>query len=43
MGDDKADQLDSSYSFGETNLAAERLQVVSDFFNPISEAFLFET
>ena len=33
----------SVYSFGETDLAAERLRVVSEVFDPTSEAFVSET
>jgi trans-aconitate 2-methyltransferase len=33
----------SIYSFGETALAAERLRVVSEVFDPSSEAFVSET
>jgi trans-aconitate 2-methyltransferase len=43
MSDDQTDQSGSIYSFGETNLAAERLRIVSDVFDPTSEAFVFET
>src|SRR5262249_9117387 len=43
MGDDQADQSGSIYSFGETNLAAERLRIVSEVFDSTSEAFLCET
>jgi trans-aconitate 2-methyltransferase len=42
MDDDQADQSGSIYSFGETKLAAERLRVVSEVFNPTSEAFVSE-
>lgn len=35
-------QSDSVYSFGETDLAAERLRVVAEVFDPTSEAFLSE-
>jgi trans-aconitate 2-methyltransferase len=43
MGYDQADQSGSIYSFGETNLAAERLRIVSEVFDSTSEAFLRET
>jgi hypothetical protein len=33
----------SIYSFGETDLAAQRLRVVAEVFDPTSEAFLSET
>jgi trans-aconitate 2-methyltransferase len=39
---DQADQSGSIYSFGETNLAAERLRVVSEVFDSTSEAFVSE-
>src|SRR5580704_8338213 len=39
---DQTDQSGSIYSFGETNLAAERLRVVSEVFDPTSEAFVSE-
>jgi hypothetical protein len=42
MDDDQADQSGSIYSFGETTLAAERLRVVWEVFNPTSEAFVSE-
>jgi hypothetical protein len=38
MDDDQADRSGSIYSFGETKLAAERLRVVSELFNPTSGA-----
>lgn len=43
MSGDQIDQSGSIYSFGETNLAAERLRVVSEVFDPTSEAFVSET
>jgi trans-aconitate 2-methyltransferase len=45
MSGDRTGQLGSGsvYSFGETDLAAERLRVVSEVFNPTSEAFVSET
>jgi trans-aconitate 2-methyltransferase len=43
MSDDQTDQSGSIYSFGETNLAAERLRVVSEVFDPTSKAFVSET
>jgi trans-aconitate 2-methyltransferase len=43
MSGDQTDQLGSIYSFGETDLAAERLRVVSEVFDPTSEAFVSET
>ena len=43
MGGDRTDQSSSIYSFGETDLAAERLRVVSEVFDPTSEAFVSET
>jgi hypothetical protein len=43
MSDDQTDRSGSIYSFGETNLAAERLRVVSEVFDPTSEAFVSET
>ena len=43
MGDDHAVKPGSIYSFGETNLAAERLRIVSEVFDPTSETFLCET
>src|ERR1700751_6354416 len=42
MGEDQADQSGSTSSFGETKLAAERLRVVSEVFNPTSEVFVSE-
>src|SRR5918997_1318217 len=42
MGGDRKDQSSSIYSFGETELAAERLRVVSEVFDPTSEAFVSE-
>ena len=43
MSSDQTNQSDSIHSFGETNLAAERLRVVSEVFDPTSEAFVSET
>jgi trans-aconitate 2-methyltransferase len=43
MSGDQTDQSGSIYSFGETNLAAERLRVISEVFDPTSEAFISET
>ncbi len=43
MSGDRTDQLRSIYSFGETDLAAERLRVVSEVFDPTSEAFVSES
>jgi len=43
MSDDQIDRSGSIYSFGETNLAAERLRVVSEVFDPTSKAFVSET
>ena len=43
MSDDQIDESGSTYSFGETDLAAERLRVVSEVFDPTSEAFVSET
>jgi trans-aconitate 2-methyltransferase len=43
MSDSQTDRSGSFYSFGETNLAAERLRVVSEVFDPTSEAFVSET
>jgi hypothetical protein len=43
MSDNQTDRSRSFYSFGDTNLAAERLRVVSEVFDPISEAFVSET
>ncbi len=43
MSGDKAGQSSSVYSFGETDLAAERLRVVSEVFDPTSEAFVSES
>jgi trans-aconitate 2-methyltransferase len=42
MSDNQTDQSGSIYSFGETNLAAERLRVVSEVFDPTSKAFVSE-
>ena len=42
-GDQTDNKSGSIYSFGETNLAAERLRVVSEVFDPTSEAFVSET
>jgi trans-aconitate 2-methyltransferase len=39
----KKDRLGSIYSFGETDLPAERLRVVAQVFEPTSEAFVSET
>ena len=39
----KIDRSDSIYAFGETDLAAERLRVVAEVFDPTSEAFVSET
>src|SRR5918997_3373930 len=39
----KTDQSGSIYAFGETVLAAERLRLVSEVFDPTSEAFVSET
>lgn len=39
----RIDRSDSTYSFGETDLAAERLRVVAEVFDPTSEAFVSET
>ena len=43
MCDNQTDRSGSFYSFGETTLAAERLRVISEVFDPISEAFVSET
>ena len=45
MSGDRTGQLGSGsvYSFGETDLAAERLRVVSEVFDPPSAAFVSET
>src|SRR5215203_735719 len=45
MSGDRTGQLGSGsvYSFGETDLAAERLRVVSEVFDPTSAAFVSET
>ena len=43
MSGDQTDQSGSIYSFGETDLATERLRVVSEIFGPTSEAFVSET
>jgi hypothetical protein len=43
MIDDQTDRSGSIYSFGETNLASERLRVVSQIFDPTSETFVSET
>ncbi len=43
MSGDQTGQSGSIYSFGETNLAAKRLRVVSEVFDPTSEAFVSET
>ncbi|PWT81449.1 MAG: hypothetical protein C5B58_09845 [Acidobacteria bacterium] len=43
MGDDDGVKPGSIYSFGETDLAAERLRIVSEVFDPTSETFLCET
>jgi|SRR5215210_2313392 len=43
MSGDRTGQSGSIYSFGETELAAERLRLVSEVFDPTSEAFLFES
>jgi trans-aconitate 2-methyltransferase len=43
MRDDQTDQSGSIYAFGETDLAAERLRLVSEVFDPTSEAFVSET
>jgi len=43
MIDDQTDRSGSIYSFGETNLAAERLRVVLEVFDPTSDAFVSET
>ena len=43
MSGDQASQSGSIYSFGETDLATERLRVVSEIFGPTSEAFVSET
>lgn len=42
MYEDQINQSSSFYSFGETDLAAERLQVVSEIFDPTSEVFISE-
>jgi hypothetical protein len=39
----KIDRSDSTYSFGETDLTAERLRAVAEVFDPTSEAFTSET
>jgi trans-aconitate 2-methyltransferase len=39
----KKDRSGSIYSFGETDLAADRLRVVAQVFDPNSEAFVSET
>jgi hypothetical protein len=39
----KIDRPGSIYSFGETDLAVERLGVVAEVFDPTSEAFMSET
>ena len=43
MRGDQADQSGSIYAFGETDLAAERLRLLSEVFDPTSEAFVSET
>jgi trans-aconitate 2-methyltransferase len=43
MSGDQTGGSSSIYSFGETELAAERLRVVSEVFDPTSEAFVSET
>ena len=43
MRGDQTDQSGSIYAFGETDLAAERLRLVSEVFDPTSEAFVSET
>src|SRR5215212_10684792 len=43
MSDELTEHSGSIYSFGETNLAAERLRVLSEVFDPTSEAFVSET
>jgi len=43
MSDDQNGPSGSIYSFGETHLAAERLRLVSEVFDPTSEAFVSET
>jgi trans-aconitate 2-methyltransferase len=43
MSDNQTDRSGSFYTFGETNLAAGRLRVISEVFDPISEAFVSET
>ncbi len=43
MSGDQTGQSTSVYSFGETDLAAERLRVVSEVFDPTSEAFVSES
>ena len=43
MRGDQTDQSGSTYTFGETNLAAERLRLLSEVFDPTSEAFVSET
>ena len=43
MSGNKTGQSSSVYSFGETDLAAERLRVVSEVFDPTSEALVSES
>ena len=43
MSGDQTGQSGSINSFGETDLAAERLRVVSEIFGPTSGAFVSET
>src|SRR5918998_5844153 len=43
MSGEQTDRSSSIYSVGETELAAERLRVVSEVFDPTSEAFVSET